>query len=230
MAIAIKAADYERIVDEFGISINKIDETIDKLKSRELYYNINSWIAFSTFVVTIVASVITGDLYWIGGVVAMIVGTLINNWFNFNSNFMRGFLDDKIFNEFLIKKIKIFYQNDDLSNFKYSKMKQISKKIPNSKNEHQAIIELAYVAYEEGAEGIIITDSNLSNVIVNATHINYKTNVNTVTFHSATATLIKDIKNIKETETGHDIEYWFDLKEKGAITEAEFLEKKRELL
>lgn len=158
----------------------------------------------------------------------MPVGALASLFLRSKADSLRSLLDNEIFNNFLIKKVKIFYQNDDISNIKYTQIEQMSVKVTHTRNEHQAIIELVLAAYEKNATGIIITDSNQSNVV--ASTINNKAEATAITqiFHSASAMLIKDI-NVN-TNKEFDLEYWYDLFEKGAISENEYNRKKETIL
>jgi hypothetical protein len=162
------------------------------------------------------------------GVLGMPVGALISIFFREKANSLRSILDNEIFNNFLIKKIQIFYPQDDKTNFKYTQIKQISVKTFHTTNEHQAIIELAYKAYKEKSTGIIITDSNSSNIVTSAINNKAGATAITKTVYTASAMLIKDIT--KTPNKQFDLEYWYELFKKNAISEDEYNQKKEYLL
>mgnify|MGYP003595925461 FL=1 len=139
-------------------------------------------------------------------------------------------LDDFIFNKFLIKKIKVFYSIDELKNYSYDKMEHLSTKVLAEVNLNQATIDLAFMAFEKGAEGIIIVSNNIGTVVTAAIHNKNTSTPIRTTFNYCEALLIKNIKRVELEKSNFDLNYWFDLKEKGAITSEEYEKKKLELL
>ena len=228
MAISYKASEYNQIIEKLGCSTDETRKLLKKLEKNEFLRKINFYGANITLILTIVISINTQSGLFIIGILGMPVGALTSLFLRSKADSLRSLLDNEIFNNFLIKNVKIFYQNDDISNIKYTQMEQISVKVTHTRNEHQAIIELAFAAYEKNATGIIITDSNQSNVVTSTINNKAGATAITQTFHSASAMLIKDIS--VNTNKEFDLEYWYDLFEKGAISENEYNRKKETIL
>lgn len=165
MAITIKSNNYQNIIGELNCKTNKINNILNKLKKNELLRKINFYGTLITLIITINISLNTKGSIFIIGILGLPIGAIISIYLHSKANSLRSILDNEIFNNFLIKKIKIFYPQDDINNIEYTHIKQISVKSTHTENEHQAIIDIAYKAYKENATGIIITDSNLSNVV-----------------------------------------------------------------
>jgi len=228
MAISYKASDYNKIIDRLGCSTNEIQKLLKKLKSNQLKRNINFYGTVITLIYTVIVSLNTKSMFFIIGALGMPIGALIALFLRTKTDSLISLLDNEIFNNFLIKKIKIFYPNDDISNLNYTQMEQISAEATNTKNEHQAVIELAFKAYEKNATGIIITNNDRSNIVTST--INNKAGATAITkiIYSASAMLIKDISDTKKEE--FDLEYWYNLFEKGAISKNEYNRKKETIL
>ena len=62
-------------------------------------------------------------------------------------------LDNIIFDNFLSKKLKIFYSKDEVNDYNYNEIKHISKRLKDSKNPNQIIIELSFDAFLLNSEG-----------------------------------------------------------------------------
>ena len=86
------------------------------------------------------------------------------------------------------------------------------------------------MAFEKGAEGIIIVSNNIGTVVTAAIHNKNTSTPIRTTFNYCEALLIKNIKSIELEKNNFDLNYWFDLKEKGSITSEEYEKKKLELL
>jgi len=228
MAISYKASDYNKIIDRLGYSTNEIQKLLKKLKSNQLKRNINFYGTVITLIYTVIVSLNTKSMFFIIGALGMPIGALIALFLRTKTDSLISLLDNEIFNNFLIKKIKIFYPNDDISNLNYTQMEQISAEATNTKNEHQAVIELAFKAYEKNATGIIITNNDRSNIVTST--INNKAGATAITkiIYSASAMLIKDISDTKKEE--FDLEYWYNLFEKGVISKNEYNRKKETIL
>lgn len=136
-------------------------------------------------------------------------------------------LDNEFFNTFLIKKLQIFYSVDEANKFNYEKIEHVTSS-DNSGKSNQAIIEICYIAILKNAEGVIITNQNTASVTSGSVSKKGGGNISTEVIHSAEGILIKNIQ--KEDLHNNDLSYWFDLKEKGAITEDEYLSKKNDIL
>ena len=232
MAISYKASEYNQVIDKLSCSTDETKKLLKKLEKNEFQRKINFYGTIITLILTIIISINTKSLLFIIGAIGMPIGALTTLFLRTKADSLRSLLDNEIFNNFLIKKIKIFNQNDDVSNIKYTQIEQISVKTTHTRNEHQAIIELAFEAYKKNATGIIITNNNRSDVV--AATINNKAGATAITqtFHSASAMLIKDISdNINKTSNKEfDLEYWYSLFEKGAISEDEYNRKKETIL
>ena len=228
MAIVKKASEYQQIINQLDLMTDNNRILLKKLHRNEIKRAINFYGANITLILTIWISLSTKSLFFIFGVLGMPIGATISIYQNFKANALRSDLDNNIFNDSLINKIKIFYPKDDTSNLEYTQIKQISVKTSNTTNEHQAIIELAYQAYKENATGIIVTDSNQSNVVTSTIDNKAGATAITKTFYSASAMLIKDIQNSSDKQL--DLEHWYSLFEKGMINEEEYNQKKEDIL
>jgi hypothetical protein len=231
MAISRKSSNYEEIINQLDYSTNETTILLKKLKRNELIRRINFYGTLITLIVTVIISLNTKNSMFVIGILGTPIGVIISTWMRIRANSLKSTLDNEIFNNFLIKKIKIFYPNDDMNNIQYTQIKQISVNAYNTGNEHQAIIELTYQAHKENATGIIVTDSNQSNVVTSTINNKAGATAITKTICSASAMLIKDINNInKESDKKFDLEYWHNLLKKGAINEDEYKQKKEAIL
>jgi hypothetical protein len=112
-------------------------------------------------------------------------------------NYYTSKLDLFIFENLLTKKVKIFYSPQEALNYDYKIIGQISKKLKNTTNTNQIIIEICYEAYTKKAHGIIITQRD-KHTITTGTITNDETkNITTDIQDEAEVLLIKDI-NKKE--------------------------------
>ena len=159
MAIRNHYKEYKNIFDKYNLKIDGLDNFLKKVKLFEI-------ISKTTFYLTIL---ITAMLIYAAfntkvdqlGIVFMIIivfvpGLILSLIFkNIKINRIAK-LDDFIFNKFLIKKIKVFYSMDELKNYSYDKMEHLSKRVLAEVNLNQATIDLTFMAFEKGAEGIII--------------------------------------------------------------------------
>jgi hypothetical protein len=140
-------------------------------------------------------------------------------------------LDQEIFDNFLTKRIKIFYTREESNNYLFNEIKHISKRLKDCKNPNQIIIELSFEAFILNAEGLIIVNRIKNSITQGETRKGGKGSIKTSIQEDAEAILINNIKEkTSRVENSKDLNYWFELKEKGAITEDEFNKKKEELL
>lgn len=138
-----------------------------------------------------------------------------------------GRLEQIYFDEFLSKKLKIFYTPSELNNFEYTTLKEATVTANQDNNQRLALIRICTQAYEEGAEGILILNSD--NTSVTTGKIGKKGgNVKTNLIGTVSARFISNIK--EKNSNKNDLAYWFGLFEKGAITKDEYEAKKQELL
>jgi len=224
MAISVKALHYNQLINKLGCSTEETKKLIKKLNRNEFIRKINFYGANITLIFTVYVSLETKSGFFILGVLGMPVGASISLYLRYKADGLRSLLDNEIFNNFLTKKIKIFYPNEDLGNIQYTQMEQISVTTSNTSNEHQAIIELAFKAYEKNATGMIITDNNRSDIVTSTINNKAGSSAITKTVYSASAILIKDISDNKNEK--FDLEYWYNLFEKGAISKDEYEAKK----
>lgn len=228
MAISVKALQYNQLINKLDCSTEETKKLIKKLNRNEFIRKINFYGANITLMFTIYVSLETKSGLFILGVLGMPVGASISLYLRYKADGLRSLLDNEIFNNFLTKEIKIFYPNEDISNIQYTQMEQISVNTSNTSNEHQAIIELAFQAYEKNATGMIITDSNRSTIVTSTINNKAGASAITKTVYSASAILIKDISDNKNEE--FNLEYWYNLFEKGAISKNEYEAKKMKIL
>jgi len=140
-------------------------------------------------------------------------------------------LDQEIFNNFLTKKIKIFYTREESNNYLFNELKHISKRLKDCINPNQIIIELSFEAFSLNAEGLVIVNRIKNSITQGETKKGGKGSIKTTIQEDAEAILINNIKEKNsKIENSKDLNYWFDLKERGAITDDEFIQKKKELL
>ncbi len=163
-------------------------------------------------------------------IIVFVPGLILSLIFKFIKISRIAKLDDFIFNKFLINKIKVFYSIDELKDYSYDKMEHLSTRAFAEGNLNQATIDLAFMAFEKGAEGIIIVSNNIGTVTTTAIHNKNSSTPIKRMINSCEAILIKNIKRVELEKSNFDLNYWFDLKEKGAITSEEYEKKKNELL
>lgn len=236
MAIKKTYEQYKDLFLEHNISTK---DSIKYLSLIKIFEVIEKGIAY--FSISFLALLMLGLIFNKGGNgdATATVGFLILVIAAIGSFFWAGFkdlknkrmekLDDIFFNEYLINNIKIFYSFDELKDFTYTKIKHITAKAVNSVNPNQSIIELCFNALVEKAEGIIITDKNITGV-TSGEITKRGGNVRTHMVDSAEGILIKDIKQKNIHDNKLDIEYWYKLLQNGAITQDEYDAKKKELL
>lgn len=78
------------------------------------------------------------------------------------------------------------------------------------------------------AEGIIISSNSQSSLTVGTIGKRTGGSINTHIINSTEAILIKNIKTNENINQTKDLNYWFELKEKGAITQEEYELKKKD--
>lgn len=125
-------------------------------------------------------------------------------------------LDNLIFKDFLNERVVSFASIEEANRYDYEEGDRINRviEISSGDNLNKIIIELSAECFIRKADGFIITNQNK---------------------HNVEALLINNIKKKESSEdikidSKKDLKYWFELKEKGAVTEEEFNKKKSELL
>ncbi len=150
-------------------------------------------------------------------------------------------IDKEIFENILTKKMKIFYSKEEARDFSYTEVNHEQERISTSiisgcLNTNQVVILLAYRAYISGLDGIIMINRTNSSQTFGEFR-KYSGYIFSLKEEDGEAIFIKDIKQKEQIVSNNnipsntkDLNYWFDLKEKGAITQEEFDTKKKELL
>lgn len=207
----------------------KVKSNLKKLMVTEIIYKVILFLILLSLVAMVVGMTKDGEVVFaiipIGIAWAIFILPLkaLINYFHIQ-------LDEELFNKFLIENLQIFYSMDELKDYSYTKMEHITSS-DSQGPKNQVVKNISFEAYEKGAEGVIITDqstaSHTSGKIGRKTGGEIKTTI----INSAEGILIKDIKRKKEKNIDSgDIEYWYGLLEKGAITQDEYNAKKETLL
>lgn len=233
MAIRNHYKEYKNIFDKYNLKIDGLDDFFKKVKLFEIISKTTLYLTILITAMLIYAALETKGEHAV--IVFMIIiifvpGLILYLIFkNIKINKIAK-LDDFIFNKFLINKIKVFYSIDELKNYSYDKMEHLSTRAFAERNLNQATIDLTFMAFEKGAEGIIIVSNNIGTVVTAAIHNKSTSTPIRTTFNYCEALLIKNIKKVELEKSNFDLNYWFDLKEKGAITENEYNLKKNKIL
>jgi hypothetical protein len=234
MAIRTSYSDYRNIFNSYNLKIDGSERFLKKIKIYETISKIILIIilAYAAMLFYNLAIDNKKDAEAMGFVFILILifGSLLRFIFNEIKRANISKLDNLIFNNFLIKQIKIFYAFEELKNFTYEKIEHITTKLVNSRNANQTIIDLSFMAFEKKAEGIIISSNSQSSLTVGTIGKRTGGSINTHIINSTEAILIKNIKTNENTNQTKDLNYWFELKEKGAITQDEYELKKKDFL
>ena len=234
MSIAHNYKDYKEIFLKYDLDLPGSKKTLSKIKIYEiiskviLYFSISAigLFAYSAInnksnneaglaaVLLVIAIIIVGGSFW-----ALFLLLKSKN---------KAKIDEILFTNFLIKKVKIFYSIEELNDKTYDKTEHITTRVANARNPNQTTIELAFSAFVKNAEGIVIVNNNQTSVTT-GTIGKSGGSVSTNIINSAEAILINNIQD-KKYEMTKDLNYYHDLKEKGAITQEEYEKKKMELL
>ncbi|MCG3670613.1 hypothetical protein L5F33_10075 [Aliarcobacter butzleri] len=234
MAIRTDYSGYRNIFNSHNLKIDSSEKFLKKIKTYETISKIILIIilAFASILFYDLATGNTKEAKSIAifFVLTLIIGSILRVIFNEMKRINISKLDNLIFNNFLIKQIKIFYTFEELKNFTYEKIEHITTKLVNSKNVNQTIIDLSFIAFEKKAEGIIISSNSQSSLTVGTIGKKTGGSINTHIINSTEAILIKNIRTNENIDQTKDLNYWFELKEKGAITEDEYEVKKKNFL
>lgn len=143
-------------------------------------------------------------------------------------------LEKIYFDEFLSKKIKIFYSSEELDKYTFNIIKESN--IQGSGN-NQALMNACEEAYKDKAEAILIVSTSL--VSTTSGKINRGSGevesklIDNLTVRFLSNLKIKDTQELNrssEFDKKLDLDYWYGLYEKGAINQDEYQKKKDELL
>lgn len=230
MAIKKSYEEYLRIFEKYTTESNDNVVQLNKLRNREIVEKIIVYFSVPLLILMLFGAFSGGrgsGMATLFVFITFIVFIYLWNASNVAKLKQISILDQLFFNQFLIKKIKIFYSIDEMQNLTYKKIEHITTKSINAINPNQTIIDLAYIGFEKNVEGIIIVETN--NTSLTSGSIDKKGgSVHTKILNATEAILIDNIKENSNIDN-KDINYWFDLKEKGAITEEEYILKKNQL-
>jgi hypothetical protein len=233
MTLRNKYSQYKKICDLMGINnLNEVKIYLKKISFWDKTKKIN--LLLTIVLIALICffgfqkSKPLGEMVPVFIIVVLVLGGVFNFIFKLFLSKYFSSLDTYIFNKFLNKKIKIFYSFEELRDFNYEKMEHITTKVFNSKNPNQTVINLSFIAFEKNADGLVITSNAQSSFTVGTISKKSGGNINTHIINSAEAVLIKNIRN--KSDSIKDLNYWFELKEKGAISDDEYQVKKKELL
>ena len=234
MAITTDYSGYRNIFNSYNLKIDSSERFLKKIKIYETISKV-ILIIILAFAAILFYDLVTNnkkEAESLGFVFVLILifGSLLRFIFNEIKRANISKLDNLIFNNFLIKQIKIFYTFEELKNFTYEKIEHITTKLVNSRNANQTIIDLSFMAFEKKAEGIIISSNSQSSLTVGTIGKRTGGSINTHIINSTEAILIRIIKTNENTNQTKDLNYWFELKEKGAITQDEYEVKKKDFL
>jgi hypothetical protein len=234
MAIRTSYSDYRNIFNSYNLKIDGAQRFLKKIKIYEIISKV-ILIIILAYAVMLFYNLVTNnkkeaEAMGFVFVLILIFGSLLRFIFNEIKRANISKLDNLIFNNFLIKEIKIFYTFEELKNFTYEKMEHITIKLVNSRNANQTIIDLSFMGFEKKAEGIIISSNSQSSLTVGTIGKKTGGSINTHILDSTEAILIKNIRANENINQTKDLNYWFELKEKGAITQEEYEIKKKDFL
>lgn len=166
MSLKKNYKEYKILFENVGINTNSYVKYLNSLKRNEEVRKNLIVIFISLQVLLLLLVKKPGDAVAIILIIELFGGGIgLIGLFNMK-NKITSFLDKIFFNEFLIKNIKIFYSIDELSNVTYNKIKHVDIKVHNAHNANQAVIELSYIGYLKGAEGIILTNMDSTEAIL----------------------------------------------------------------
>jgi hypothetical protein len=137
--------------------------------------------------------------------------------------------NDIFFNNFLAKKLVIAHSASELDGYDYNKGEIINLEIKQPYSPNQYIHDFAIETYMRNAGGFVLLEKSES--LVRALPNNEKSDL--VPLVKAQAMLINNVRkntNSSNSSDKTDIGYWYELLQKGAITEEEYNKKKQELL
>lgn len=221
--------NYQELFQKSNINTIEAKQTLKYLGNAKTYKKIINTAIGILWVVAIL-SIIGGakaDVFGVVGALTMFIYLPLLTLYLLYRNYISGRLEQIYFDEFLCKKLKIFYTPSELNNFEYTTLKEATVTANQDNNQRLALIRICTQAYEEGAEGILILNSD--NTSVTTGKIGKKGgNVKTNLIGTVSARFISNIK--EKNSNKNDLAYWFGLLQKGTITQEEYEVKKRELL
>lgn len=153
MSIRISYGDYKNVFNSYNLKIDGSERFLKKIKIYETISKV-ILIIILAFAAILFYDLVTNnkkEAESLGFVFVLILifGSLLRFIFNEIKRANISKLDNLIFNNFLIKQIKIFYTFEELKNFTYEKIEHITTKLVNSRNANQTIIDLSFMAFEK---------------------------------------------------------------------------------
>jgi len=225
--------NYRELFKEANIDTPKTRQALRGLRIAKIYqFIINTifgipWLAFLYLIFTEGARNAGGPFIVLGLATMFIYIPLLILYLHLKNKYV-GKLEQIYFDEFLSKKLKIFYSPVEAKDYEYEIVKEITVTKNQNYNQRQALITACEQAYNEGADGVIVLNYDTASVTSGDIDKRGGT-VYTNLIGTASAKLIKNIKE-KKSNDKNDIGYWYDLFQKGAITKEEYEVKKKELL
>ena len=148
-----------------------------------------------------------------------------------------GKLEQVYFDEFLSKKVKVFYSMEELREYNYNFAKDSNVSANTTFNINKALMQACKEAYDNNYDAILITSQSQSTIVSGSFNSKGKGSLSTSTVGNLSVRFISNLKKKEAsstTSTGTDIhskiEELFKLKEKGALSEEEFIAAKAKLL
>ena len=234
MAIARNYKGYKEIFLKYNFDLPDSKKTLSKIKIYEIISKVILYFSLSAIGLLIYGAIsnksnneaaLTALLL---GIAIFIIGGSFWGFSLILKEKNKAKLEEILFTNFLVKKMKIFYSIEELNDKSYEKIDHITVRVANARNPNQTTIELAFTAFVKNVEGIVIVNNSQASVstgIISKSGGSVSTNI----INSAEAILINNIQD-KKHEVAKDLNYWFGLLEKGAITQEEYEKKKMELL
>ncbi len=241
VGIGNKAKEYKKVLEKSGY----FTDEMKKLLSRHAFSsNIALLGAISAYVLMFLGfflTLINTNNYGNAAPVLLVMGFLFSLAIAllFSALFSKPFakqskkalndFNNIFFNNFLSKKLVIAHSASELDGYDYNKGEIINLEIKQPYSPNQYIHDLAIEAFMREAGGFILLEKSES--LVRALPYNKKSGL--VPLVKAQAVLINNVrKNASSSNSSDktDIGYWYELLQKGAITDEEYNKKKQELL
>lgn len=230
--------NYFKLFPQLGINSDYSKKILRRFKYALIYRNIINIIFLIPWII-LLFEVMTkgikndGGAFFILGLATMFVYLPLITLYFLIRNRYEGHLEQIYFDEFLSKKLRIFYHIEELSDFTYEIIKDITKSANLTNNNMQALIFACQEAYELGAEGVFVVGNQQSSITSGKTDKRGKGSVQTTVLGTTSVRALKNIREKPKNSISNevkDLEYWFGMLEKGAITKEEYEKKKMELL
>jgi len=228
--------NYRKLFKEANINTVEAKKALRKLRIVKIYqYVINiifgiPWLAGLYMYNTVDGSFSDPGSFFgfLGGATLFIYAPLFIVYSQLRDSSI-GRLEQIYFDEFLCKQLKIFYSPVEANDYEYETIKEITVTKNQNFNQRQALITTCEQAYHENADGIIVLNYDTASVTTGDISKKSGGTIQTNVIGTASARLIKNIIE-KKTNNKNDLDYWYNLLQKGAISEQEYDDKKKEIL